>query len=202
MKRPRKWPSTRGWRKNERRRRAARDEAARAEAARAEEARAEAEVAEGVQEASGTETVDGSQQRVEEWPVTMIRMLAELHAKVDQLSTEVKSLGRRVESWDSSIHLEKFETVQEYLAFEKEVKKSSATLKQMMSRMAQVGPRATMSRTAGAIMKRTLLPHVYNKYTMHGNTYRGITKPAFKKTWFCKAMIGAIKENQNVSPFT
>ena len=93
-------------------------------------------MAERVQEASGTETVDGSQQRVEEWPVTMIRMLAELHAKVDQPSTEVKSLGRRVERGDSSIHLEKFETVQEYLAFEKEAKKSSATLKQMMSRMA------------------------------------------------------------------
>ena len=91
-------------------------------------------MAEGVQEASGTEeAVDGSQQSVEEWPVTMIRMLAELHAKVDQLSTEVKSLGRRVERADSSIYLEKIETVKEFLAFEKEAKKSSATLKQMVS---------------------------------------------------------------------
>ena len=58
--------------------------------------------------------------------------------------------------------------------------------------MAQVGPRTTMSKTAGAIIKRTLSPHVYDTYTMHGNTYRGITKPAFKKTWFCKAVIGVL----------
>ena len=59
-----------------------------------------------------TVAVGGSQQRqrVEEWHVTMMKLLAELHAKVDQLGTEVKSLGRRVERGDSSIHLEKFET--------------------------------------------------------------------------------------------